>query len=317
MFLVIVLYVLFASTFTLGKAALAYVSPFLFIGIRMMVGGALLLAYHTFVARHRITVKRSDYSLFLRVIVFHIFCAYMLEFWALEYVTSSKACLLYNLSPFITALFCYILRNERLKMKQICGLVIGFLGFIPILIVQTPLEKNGWHISFLSCYEIALVFSVIFSAYGWMMVKNLTDKKYSLLLINGIGMLGGGFLAGMFSLLKDGVPMIKEVAPVYPALVAKIGFMGERIAMLGCYTFVIVIVANIIGYNLYGYLLSRYSATFLSFAGFMTPLFAALFGWIFLNEHVTWHFFATMIFVVFGLYLVHEKKPIIFEEKGL
>jgi drug/metabolite transporter (DMT)-like permease len=49
----------------------------------------------------------------------------------------------------------------------------------------------------------------------------------------------------------------------------------------------------------------------------MTPLFAALPGWIFLSEPVTWHFFATMIFVVFGLYLFYERKPIIFEEKGL
>ena len=73
----------------------------------------------------------------------------------------------------------------------------------------------------------------------------------------------------------------------------------------------------IIGYNLYAHLLSRYSATFLSFAGFMTPLFAAALGWIFLGEMVTWHFFATMAMVLCGLYLFHEKKEIEFEEKGL
>jgi drug/metabolite transporter (DMT)-like permease len=49
----------------------------------------------------------------------------------------------------------------------------------------------------------------------------------------------------------------------------------------------------------------------------MTPLFAALLGWIFLGEQVTWHFFATISFVVVGLYLFHEKKQIEFEEKGL
>jgi len=49
----------------------------------------------------------------------------------------------------------------------------------------------------------------------------------------------------------------------------------------------------------------------------MTPLFAALLGWLFLGEQVTWHFFATISLVIVGLYLFHEKKPVVFEEKGL
>src|SRR3989337_2029009 len=129
MILVIVLYLLFASTFTLGKAALSYVPPFLFIGMRMIFGGSLLLAYYRLIAKRKIIINTYDYSLFLRIIVFHIFCAYTLEFWALEYVTSAKTCLLYNLSPFITAIFSYFLFAETLSYRQLCGLAIGFLGF--------------------------------------------------------------------------------------------------------------------------------------------------------------------------------------------
>lgn len=317
MILVILLYLLFASTFTLGKAALSYVSPFLFIGVRMICGGSLLLAYYHFIAKRKIIINSSDYSLFLRIIVFHIFCAYTLEFWALEYVTSAKACLLYNLSPFITALFSYFLFAEKLSYRQLCGLVTGFLGFIPILAAQTPLEVTGWHFGFISCYEIALIASVISSAYGWIIMKNLINKGYSFIMINGIGMAGGGFLALILSLLKEGLPMMKEAAVTHETLVVYYGTFGERLIMLGAYSLALILIANIICYNLYGYLLSRYSATFLSFAGFMTPLFAALLGWIFLGEQITWHFFATISMVVFGLYLFHEKKPIEFEEKGL
>ena len=39
MMLLVVLYMLFASTFTIGKAALAYTTPILFIGMRMVIGG--------------------------------------------------------------------------------------------------------------------------------------------------------------------------------------------------------------------------------------------------------------------------------------
>lgn len=308
MIFVIIMYLLFASTFTLGKAALAYVPPFLFIGMRMVLGGSLLLGYYRFIKKQRLSISAIDYSLFLRIIIFHIFFAYTLEFWALEYVTSAKACLLYNLSPFITAIFSYFLFAERLSYRQITGLVIGFLGFIPILVAQTPLEKISWHVGFLSIYEIALIFSVTSSAYGWMMVKNLMHRNYNLIMINGIGMTGGGILALILSFVMEGALGIKEATTVMPQLVDLFGVMGERLIMLGGYCLALVIIANIIGYNLYGYLLSRYSATFLSFAGFMTPLFAALLGWIFLGEQVTWHFFTTISMVILGLYLFHEKK---------
>lgn len=316
MILVVLLYCLFASTFTLGKAALAYVSPFLFIGVRMIFGGGLLLAYYRYNTQ-KIVIEKSDWTLFARIIIFHIFCAYTLEFWALQYVTSAKACLLYNLSPFVTALFSYFLFAEKLSFRQMCGLIIGFLAFIPILLAQGLPELMGWHLGFISIYELALIGSVVSSAYGWIVMKNLIHKGYSFIMINGIGMFGGGILALLLSLYKEGMPMMKQVPVFSQTLVMRYGNLGESIIMLAIYSLALITIANIICYNLYGYLLSRYSPTFLSFAGFMTPLFAALFGWLFLGEQITWHFFATIGLVVFGLYLFHEKKAVEFEEKGL
>src|SRR5438309_1990146 len=135
MVLVIILYLLFASTFTLGKAALAYVSPFLFIGMRMMLGGSLLLGYYKF------------------------------------------------------------------GKKQ----------------------------------KIAIIASVTSSAYGWMVVKTLINRKYPLILINGISMTGGGILALILSCITEGLPYIKEVAVTTPGLVTLFGLTGEQLIMLGGY----------------------------------------------------------------------------------
>jgi drug/metabolite transporter (DMT)-like permease len=71
----------------------------------MLLGGILLLSYYRFVEKKKIDIKKADYSLFMRIIFFHIFFSYTLEYWALDYVTSAKTCLLYNLSPFITAIY--------------------------------------------------------------------------------------------------------------------------------------------------------------------------------------------------------------------
>ena len=108
-------------------------------------------------------------------------------------------------------------------------------------------------------------------------------------MVNGIGMMGGGLLALLTSYIWEEIPT-EQMA-------------DTNFAMLLVYMFALILISNVICYNLYGFLLRRHSATFLSFAGFTTPLFAALFGRIFLKEELAWNFFATIAFVFIGLYL--------------
>ncbi len=136
--LVFLLYMLFASTFTFSKAVLLYATPIFFIGVRMVVAGIILLLYYYFFSRKRQFFKKKDWGLFTQIILFHIYLAYVFEVKALVYVTSSKACLLYNLSPFVTALFSYFLFKERLTRVQWLGLFIGFDAFLPLFIASLP-----------------------------------------------------------------------------------------------------------------------------------------------------------------------------------
>ena len=136
MFLIILLYMLFASTFTVGKAALTYMQPIMFIGMRMTAAGLLLLGYQYLFNRSKWRINREDRSTFAAISFFLMFVSFVAEFWAIQYVSAAKAFLLYNLSPFITALFAYWILKERLTGKQWGG--IGILGFIPILMNQMP-----------------------------------------------------------------------------------------------------------------------------------------------------------------------------------
>jgi len=142
-------------------------------------------------------------------------------------------------------------------------------------------------------------------------MKKLTNVRgYSPVFINGIGMLGGGLLALVTSFLWEKTPRIYGAESLgYLDKILPITVSPEVAGyiMFFWYTLLLIIIGNIIAYNLYGYLLTYYSATFLSFAGFTTPLFAALLGWLLLNEHITWHFFSTIIIVSFGLYLFYKE----------
>jgi drug/metabolite transporter (DMT)-like permease len=80
----------------------------------------------------------------------------------------------------------------------------------------------------------------------------------------------------------------------------------------------VVIVSNLLCHNLYGHLLRHYTATLLSFAGFLTPIFAALYEWMLRGTIITWHFYASCIIVFIGLYLFYQDelriKPVIIDE---
>ena len=70
----------------------------------------------------------------------------------------------------------------------------------------------------------------------------------------------------------------------------------------------LIIVSNLLAYNLYGALLKRFSATFLSFAGFSTPLITAFFGWAFIHETVSWGFIGCAVIVFIGLGLFYQEE---------
>jgi drug/metabolite transporter (DMT)-like permease len=306
MIMILFLYMLLASTFTLGKSVMAYIQPMLFIGIRMTIAGSLLLAYIYYWRRKDWRWDPKDFYLYLQITLFHIYFAFIFDFLALQHINSAKACLIYNLTPFLTAFYAYFLFSERLTKKQWAGLSIGMIGFIPLLLSSEPTE--GPTLFLISISEIFMLISVISSTYGWILMKQFVKtKNYSPLMINGIAMLSGGILSFISSLIFEGMPHLRVIKQ--PAIAeGSWGFLQSPILVIAMYTALLIIIANFIFYNLYGYLLRRYSATFLSFAGFTCPLFAALFGWLWLGERVNYWFFVTIIIVLGGLYLFYQDE---------
>lgn len=305
MLLILILYVLFASTFTLGKIAIEYIPPILFIAIRMSFAGLLLLGYQYFFNRSQWRYDWRDTSAFAQIAVFLMFIAFVAEFWALQYVSAAKACLLYNLSPFATALLAYLLLAEKLTKKQWCGLIIGFLGFIPIIMQQTGMEQLTVHIGVLSMPELFLLVAVVSSCYGWIIMKQLVkERAYSAIMVNGVTMLWAGILSLITSFVIEGNPRIYAAqSPLYDLS----PYHYALLMVIFC-TISLVLIAHVVCFNLYSVLLKRYSVTFISFAGFTTPLFAALLDWIVFGQVISIAFFATVGFVMIGLYLFYQDE---------
>lgn len=294
--LVILLFALFASLFTLTKICLDVADPFFIIGSRMTLAGLILTSHQWIYHREAFSRAFTHFKWIVLLGLLNIYLTNVTEIWGLQHMTSAKTCLLYSLSPFVAALVAYWALGERLNPKKWLGLCIGFIGLWPILLTSTSAEGLIGELSFVSWAELAVIVAVVSSVYGWILLKKVVNQaNITPLLANGLSMLLGGGLALIHSVVAQ---------ESWNPLPIRDGGLALFIEV----TLWMTLVSNIICYNLYGYLLKRFSATFMSLAGLVTPLFASMFGWFFLNEQITWHYFVAMGIFTVGLFIFYQEE---------
>lgn len=284
MLLVILLYAVFGFTFTLGKIILTYAGAFFSVGARMVIGGTGLLSFIYFTKRIDCYPRKSDMYGYLQATLFGIFIPYCLRAWGLQYISTTKSALLFNFTPLFTAVFAYFFLRERMTVLKLIGLCIGFFGMVPVLISHSSTEDIFGGIGFISLPELATLGAVASFSYNFIVMQKLVKHRgCSPILINGISMLLGGLLSLTAAAITE---------PVW--------FKTKPLVFLGLMTTQIIF-SNLICANLQATLLKYHSSTFMAFASFLSPLFAACYGWLLLGENITWHFAASFIVVLIGL----------------
>jgi drug/metabolite transporter (DMT)-like permease len=291
MFLIIILYGLFGASFPISKILLGYIDPIFYTGIRMFIAGGILLIYQYFYAHHSFHFKLKHWWLYTQVILLGVYLTYILRFWGLDELTAAKTSFLFNVAPFFSALYSYLIFREKLTKQQWIGLTLGFIGFAPLLIQRSPGENIFGQFLFFSWPELAVLAAVACHSYSWIVMRKLVrDKSYAPAMVNGVTMFIGGSMALITSFMFEGKQTIENPTSFIFWLA------------------LVIIISNIICHNLYGHLLRKYTATFLAFAGFLGPLFSAFYSWVFLSEKITWHFFASAVVVFIGLYMFYKHE---------
>lgn len=292
--IVVFMYSIWSSIFGIAKIALQYAPPLFLTGSRMILGGLILLVY-LLLKPSLLKLKKNQWLSILFLALFSIYLTNILEFWALQYLTAGKACFMYSFSPFFAAFFSYLHFGEKLNTKKILGLILGFLGILPVLWVQTGQESLMTAFSFFSWPTLAIIGAALCSVYGWVLLRLIVkDQMISPITANSMSMLIGGAAALLHSFYID--PWNPLPLPSYQLP----PFMGWALLM--------VCISNILCYNLYGLLLKRFTATFLSFMGLLSPIFASLYGWVFLGEPLSWVIFVSTAIVCLGLGIVYSEE---------
>jgi len=296
MFLVLLLYAIFAAM-TFINSSLMTSDPYpIIVGIfRALGSGIIILSYFAlFNYKKLCTLKLTRYQWYLLTLygVFvHAFAMCGFSYGAL-FADPISICFLYASAPFLTAIMLYLYEKESLSWVKVIGLLIGFAGLVPILL-KTSLEDH-----FVALQGNALLgngivlISMIFFCLGWIFFKKLTSiSAHNVQLLNGIAMLIGGFASSLFVVLQY-----------------KIGFFDPSFSNNFVYLLLLFVLTSLITYSLYAYLLQYFSPTFISFAGFLEPAFAMLYGTLFFGYGIQMIDIVSFLTLFIGLYIFYRQE---------
>lgn len=285
----VLLQAMYGVTFTISKILVGLASPLFIIGIRMPLAGILLLGYYLLYQKGNFSFIKKHGGTIVAISLFNIFLPYALRYWAMQYLSSIKTALLFNLSPFISYLLAYFLGQEKMSMKKWLGLGIGFTGFLPVLISHASQETSL--IGFLSLPEIAMIIAVTSGTLSWILLKRLlTNSTISSIALNGTMMIIGGFFSLFTSFFIEPSWAIRE----------PISFFG--------WLSIIILITNVIYYNGYAILLKRYSATLMMLASLTAPISAGISSAILLQEKINMVSIISGVIIFIGFYIFYQQE---------
>jgi len=288
---IIALQTLYGASVPISKFLLSLCTPIYFSGIRMFLAGSVLIVGKIWYNSKKFIIKKEHLWLYVQTALFGIYFKYILRNWGLVSLPAVKMVFLLNSTPFIAALFSYISFKEVYTKKQWVGLLIGFAGLVPILILKAPAEQTTIQIFSLSLPELAIFAAVVCHTYGMISARKLIrEHGNSSVMVNGVRMFLGGFFALLTGMFFEGLFPISN-APLFAG-----------------WLLVLIIVSNVICHSLYMRLLKWYSVTFLSFSDFLSPFATAFYSWLFLKETISWHYFASGLIVFIGLFLFYQDE---------
>lgn len=282
--LVLLLFLIFASTFIAAKYGLRGIPPFTLGAIR--TGLAAVILFGVCFAL-RTPFPRSPRAWLAAGIlgVFNTAAPATVSFWGLQHTEASLANVLMATQPFLVAILAhYFLPNDRLFTRKVIGLVVGFMGVCLI-----SLDKLGPDPRLSLIGQAAVFSNAMAQAVSTVLGKNLT-RQWQTLPLSAAQTLGGFVVVACVALIFDsGTAATFTVENVSAAVY-------------------LAVFPTVIGYTLWFYLLGRYDASKLSSFSFSQPVFGIALGWLFLSEGFSWLTPVGAVLVSWGVFVVNSRK---------
>ncbi|AXG07862.1 EamA/RhaT family transporter [Haloplanus rubicundus] len=265
--LFLVLAAVWGSAFMAIKAGLAYFPPVLFAAIRYDVAGVLMLAYAVWAVDDPVPSGRGQWTLVVVGATLLIAGYHVLLFLGESdpAVTSAAAAVIVSLSPVLTTGFARVfLPDERLTTAGVVGLCLGLLGVVVLARPAPDALLAGGVVAKLLVFGAATSFAL-----GSVLTRRI-EATLPIETMEAWSMLGGALLMHAISLALG-------------ESFADVTLSVEGVLALAY----LALAASALGFLIYFDLLDRLGAVEINLVSYVAPVFAALAGWLFLQERLS------------------------------
>ena len=281
--LFLLLAALWGSAFMAIKAGLEYFPPVLFAAIRYDIAGLLMFGYAVLATERWRPRTRPEWltvgvGAALLIASYHAFL-----FVGEQGTTSAAAAVIVSLSPVLTTAFARVLLpSERLTLVGAIGLGCGLAG---VVIIARPNPANLFTAGVIS-KGLVFVATVSF-ALGSVLTQRL-DADLPIETMEAWSMLGGALLMHAASLALPTESL------------SAIQWTVEGISALAYLS----LAASAVGFLVYFDLLDRLGSIEINLVSYVAPIFAALTGYLFLEEVIDGYTVLGFSVIVVGFALV-------------
>jgi drug/metabolite transporter (DMT)-like permease len=227
--------------------------------------------------------KRSLFKSYLPAILIIAIVSNAIPFTMFAYAslgaTSNMLGILNGTTAFLTTVIAYFWLKESVSLKQIVGLLLGFIG---VLILVNPSNGSTTFIASMCAMIGSLCYA--FNATYLQKYHSNSDK----IVLIGWSMLFGGFF--MIPLASFNLP---DAMPDTNSILA---------------LFWLAVISTGVGYLAYVRLIDRIGAVKTVTLTYLLPVFSIIWGAIFLQEKITSIILGGFIFVMMGMYFANTSN---------
>lgn len=208
-----------------------------------------------------------------------IYAAMLCVYWGAQYIPSGWISVLFGLTPIVTGLMARRFLGERsLRGLRLLGVFIGIGGLVVVFYGSLHFSENAWY------GVVALLLSVTFHSVSTVWTKYLGFQAHGLVIV------AGGLLVAVPLYLLTWWILSEPWPQQIPAKA------GWAILYLG-------VVATVLGFGAFFYVLHYVDATRVALLTLMTPILALWLGRWLNNESLTWPVVLGTLLILSGLLL--------------
>jgi len=291
-FLMLCLITFWGSSFVVVKEVLKEgLTPVSIATFRFLVAGALfLVALFLNKVRqpsYRLLVEKKDIKTLMLLALSGVTLFFMVQYTGISMAGASIASILVCLlAPVLISVFSAWLFRERLKRRQVAGIVGAALGTLTI--VAGDVFSSQGNSAFLQGSLLLLLTPLMWAGYT-LLGKKVMEKYDPFLVVAYVSILGGLLLVP-FSLAENSF-----------TLIAAASLHGWLFILFLAFT------CSLLGYYIWFYIMKQVKAAVASSFLFGEPLVTALFATTFLGEQITVSVVAGGLLVFIGVVLVTWK----------